>query len=194
MAPAAVAVGRARKMRPGRAGERLRHAGIARRPCPLEAKHGGARPLARSVARAWLVAMNAAEREARSINAAQLSGRRRLAYSASVQRRSPYGGWTKGIARRYRNSSAQAGRRSPSWSLACAALSCPPLRREAYAAERLDAQLDDNVRAWPANERLNQFDPRASPGFSQHDLQMVRAISINPKFPGPLPAAQSSVS
>lgn len=42
--------------------------------------------------------------------------------------------------------------------LVCAARSCPPLRREAYVAERLDAQLEDNTRAWLANPRLNQFD------------------------------------
>lgn len=33
-------------------------------------------------------------------------------------------------------------------ALVCAAKSCPPLRREAYVPERLDAQLDDNTRAW----------------------------------------------
>lgn len=33
-------------------------------------------------------------------------------------------------------------------ALVCAARSCPPLRREAYVPERLDAQLDDNARAW----------------------------------------------
>lgn len=43
--------------------------------------------------------------------------------------------------------------------LVCAARSCPPLRREAYVAERLDEQLDDNTRAWFADERLNTFDP-----------------------------------
>ncbi len=43
--------------------------------------------------------------------------------------------------------------------LVCAARSCPPLRREAYVAERLDAQLDDNTRAWLANSALNEFDP-----------------------------------
>ncbi|MFN0103170.1 MAG: DUF547 domain-containing protein [Bryobacteraceae bacterium] len=43
--------------------------------------------------------------------------------------------------------------------LVCAARSCPPLRREAYVAEKLDAQLDDNTRAWLANRALNEFDP-----------------------------------
>ncbi len=44
-------------------------------------------------------------------------------------------------------------------ALVCAARSCPPLRREAYTSERVDAQLDDNVRQWLANEKLNQFQP-----------------------------------
>ena len=43
--------------------------------------------------------------------------------------------------------------------LVCAARSCPPLRREAYSAERLDAQLDDNARAWLASPALNEFFP-----------------------------------
>jgi hypothetical protein len=44
-------------------------------------------------------------------------------------------------------------------ALVCAARSCPPLRREAYVAERLDKQLDDNVREWLADSSLNQFYP-----------------------------------
>lgn len=44
-------------------------------------------------------------------------------------------------------------------ALVCAARSCPPLRREAYVAERLDEQLDDNVREWLANPSLNRFHP-----------------------------------
>ena len=44
-------------------------------------------------------------------------------------------------------------------ALVCAARSCPPLRREAYTTERVDAQLDDNVRQWLANDKLNQFVP-----------------------------------
>ena len=43
--------------------------------------------------------------------------------------------------------------------LVCAARSCPPLRRESYEAEKLDAQLDDNTRLWLANPALNKFDP-----------------------------------
>ena len=44
-------------------------------------------------------------------------------------------------------------------AVVCTALSCPPLRREAYLAERLDQQLDDNVRVWLADNSLNRFDP-----------------------------------
>ena len=43
--------------------------------------------------------------------------------------------------------------------LVCAARSCPPLRREAYTAAHVDSQLDDNVRQWLANDKLNQFFP-----------------------------------
>jgi Protein of unknown function, DUF547 len=44
-------------------------------------------------------------------------------------------------------------------ALVCAARSCPPLRREAYVAGRLNEQLDANVREWLANPALNQFYP-----------------------------------
>jgi Protein of unknown function, DUF547 len=44
-------------------------------------------------------------------------------------------------------------------ALVCAARSCPPLRREAYVPERLDEQLDDNVRQWLANSSLDRFYP-----------------------------------
>lgn len=44
-------------------------------------------------------------------------------------------------------------------ALVCAARSCPPLRREAYTASKIDEQLDSNVRMWLANPALNQFDP-----------------------------------
>jgi hypothetical protein len=38
-------------------------------------------------------------------------------------------------------------------AIVCASLSCPPLRREPYRAEDLDAQLDDNMRRWLADPR-----------------------------------------
>lgn len=43
----------------------------------------------------------------------------------------------------------------------CAAVSCPPLRAEAYSAEQLDKQLDEQVRAWLADPELNQLDASA---------------------------------
>jgi Protein of unknown function, DUF547 len=46
-------------------------------------------------------------------------------------------------------------------ALVCAARSCPPLRREAYTAERMDEQLDDNTRRWLANPELNRFDAKS---------------------------------
>lgn len=42
-------------------------------------------------------------------------------------------------------------------AIVCAGISCPPLRREAYMASRLNAQLDDNVRNWLADRELNRF-------------------------------------
>ena len=44
-------------------------------------------------------------------------------------------------------------------ALVCAARSCPPLRAEAYRAEDLDAQLEDNTERWLANPALNEFSP-----------------------------------
>ena len=44
-------------------------------------------------------------------------------------------------------------------ALVCASRSCPPLRREAYDAARIDEQLDDNTRLWLMNTQLNEFFP-----------------------------------
>lgn len=38
-------------------------------------------------------------------------------------------------------------------AIVCASLSCPPLRREPYRSDRLEAQLEDNVRRWLADPR-----------------------------------------
>ena len=38
-------------------------------------------------------------------------------------------------------------------AIVCASLSCPPLRREPYRADEIEAQLDDNVRLWLADPR-----------------------------------------
>jgi hypothetical protein len=45
-------------------------------------------------------------------------------------------------------------------ALVCAARSCPPLAREAFRADKLDAQLDERMRVWLAREDLNRFVPR----------------------------------
>lgn len=44
------------------------------------------------------------------------------------------------------------------FGLVCAAKSCPPLRPEAYAAERLDAQLGEQGRAFLRDTTKNRFD------------------------------------
>jgi len=43
-------------------------------------------------------------------------------------------------------------------ALVCAARSCPPLRREAYRADAVNQQLDDNFREWLAMPDRNSFD------------------------------------
>ncbi len=42
-------------------------------------------------------------------------------------------------------------------ALVCAAMSCPPLRQEAYVAERLSAQLDDQMRTWLHDTTKNRI-------------------------------------
>lgn len=44
------------------------------------------------------------------------------------------------------------------FGLVCASLSCPKLRREAYEAETVDQQLDEQARSFLANESKNRFD------------------------------------
>jgi len=43
------------------------------------------------------------------------------------------------------------------FALVCAALSCPPLRAEAYVGDRLDAQLDEQARRFLTNEAKNRI-------------------------------------
>ncbi len=45
------------------------------------------------------------------------------------------------------------------FALVCAAVSCPPLRTEAYTGERLNEQLDDQGRTFLNDPRLNRFEP-----------------------------------
>jgi len=42
----------------------------------------------------------------------------------------------------------------------CASIGCPALRPEAYVAERLDAQLDDQVTRFMSDRTRNRFDPQ----------------------------------
>jgi hypothetical protein len=70
-------------------------------------------------------------------------------------------------------------------ALVCAARSCPPLRREAYVAERVDAQLDDNTRLWLANAQLNEFVPgsktvRVSQIFSWYEGDFAEGGGVAP--------------
>jgi hypothetical protein len=44
------------------------------------------------------------------------------------------------------------------FALVCAAKSCPPLRREAYVAERIDAQLDDQAARFLNDPAFNRFE------------------------------------
>ena len=46
------------------------------------------------------------------------------------------------------------------FALVCAAKGCPPLRNEAYVADRLDEQLDDQARKFLANTQKNRVDSR----------------------------------
>ena len=45
-------------------------------------------------------------------------------------------------------------------ALVCAALSCPPLRNEAYRGDALEAQLDDQMRDWLADPTKFKIDRR----------------------------------
>lgn len=44
------------------------------------------------------------------------------------------------------------------FAIVCAAVSCPPLRSEAYVPDRLDEQFDEQGRIFLADSRHNQFD------------------------------------
>ena len=47
-------------------------------------------------------------------------------------------------------------------ALVCAARSCPPLRREAYRGDNLDAQLADNAHQFLTDTTKNRYDPRTN--------------------------------
>ncbi|MEM6912046.1 MAG: DUF547 domain-containing protein [Verrucomicrobiota bacterium] len=51
------------------------------------------------------------------------------------------------------------------FALVCAAISCPPLRSEAYTGERLGAQMDEQARIFFAEEEKNRLDPQTGTLF-----------------------------
>ena len=75
------------------------------------------------------------------------------------------------------------------FALVCAAVSCPPLRSEAFTAERLDMQLDDQCRVFLAQDEKNRFDAATrtawlSPifkwyrrDFGETDAGLLRALA-----------------
>lgn len=42
----------------------------------------------------------------------------------------------------------------------CASIGCPALRNEAFIAEKLDAQLDDNMRRFMSDDTRNRYNPK----------------------------------
>ena len=46
------------------------------------------------------------------------------------------------------------------FALVCASIGCPALREEAYVADQLDAQLDDQARRFLSDRKRNRFDPK----------------------------------
>ena len=74
-------------------------------------------------------------------------------------------------------------------ALVCAAISCPPLRNEPYRAEKLDAQLDDQVRKFlnsPHGLRIDQKEGRVylSSIFKWFGKDWKQSYSAEDKFTG----------
>ncbi|MBL4819081.1 MAG: DUF547 domain-containing protein [Deltaproteobacteria bacterium] len=46
-------------------------------------------------------------------------------------------------------------------ALNCASISCPVLRADAYVEDKLDKQLDDQMRIWMADKSKNRFDKKS---------------------------------
>jgi hypothetical protein len=40
----------------------------------------------------------------------------------------------------------------------CASIGCPPIRNEAFVADKIDKQLDDQVKRWLTDKTRNRFD------------------------------------
>ncbi len=73
-------------------------------------------------------------------------------------------------------------------ALVCAAISCPPLRNEPYRAEKLDAQLDDQVRQFlksPHGFRINKKEGRVylSSVFKWYGKVFLISIPLSTMMP-----------
>ncbi|MBC6424530.1 MAG: DUF547 domain-containing protein [Hormoscilla sp. SP12CHS1] len=74
-------------------------------------------------------------------------------------------------------------------ALVCAAVSCPPLRREPYRGDRLDAQLDDQTRkflASPHGLRISRAEGRVylSSIFKWFGKDWIETYGVEGKFTG----------
>ena len=56
----------------------------------------------------------------------------------------------------------------------CASIGCPMLREEAYVAERLDAQLEEQARRFLSDRTRNRFDPQTGSARGLEDLRLVQ--------------------
>ena len=74
-------------------------------------------------------------------------------------------------------------------ALVCAAMSCPPLRNEAYTPENLDAQLDDQVGSFIASQhgfRIDRQENRVylSSIFKWYGQDWQKSYGVDGKFAG----------
>src|SRR2546422_3187332 len=73
------------------------------------------------------------------------------------------------------------------FAIVCASRSCPPLRSEAYAAARLDAQLDEQARSFINDPARNRFDKATrtahlSEIFDWYDMDFRVATGSTQRF------------
>jgi uncharacterized membrane protein YdjX (TVP38/TMEM64 family) len=71
------------------------------------------------------------------------------------------------------------------FALVCAAVGCPPLRNEAYTAERMEEQLEDQARSVHRNERWFRFD---------RDRNVVELTKLYDWYGGDFKQASGSVT
>lgn len=65
-------------------------------------------------------------------------------------------------------------------AMVCAAISCPPLRNEAYEGARLNAQLDDQMRRWLADPEKNRYDAAAHTLYISKIFDWFEGDFVNP--------------